>query len=286
MTRVSREEQEITRHSSGNGSRRRRYAGGEALCSTEESILAIIHRGLRRSVPDTLVFVAKRFNEQRGAGGCMKWPGATESGYLAPPNPRIQATAKILVSLPENPRSYLWVAEIQRDPSREVLMVTQPLPQSMTPAEIPLPMVPQSKLIIEQIDPILDLAFLNGEPLMLDPGRLPIYRRQDDRWVIRENATVPKPAPPPRNVRGRLILAGDSIQAQLPGLVCKGTVRPAFAPNARRKRLRGCPIQTRPIWYPRGITLSARTCPPSMRRPASRKMRVRYGHWQGWTAAP
>jgi hypothetical protein len=134
--------------------------------------------------------------------------------------------AKVRVTLSENPQDYVWVAEISRGDAREQLMVVQTRPQGTEAPGTTSRMAIRTELVFEADDPILDLAFRDGDLFVLDPRHLSLYRRQNDRWNPALTATLAQSRPLPRDVRGRLTVEGASIRAYLPGFICSGATGP------------------------------------------------------------
>jgi hypothetical protein len=141
-----------------------------------------------------------------------------------------QATRKLGVTLSETLYQYIWIAEIQHNPGYQVVMTTQAR-TSEPPAIEAARMTIQSKPIYEQNDPILDIKLLGDDMLLLDSKQFALYRRQNDRWIVVNSAPFKSSYSFPRDVRGRLGNSGNAIQAHLPGLLCNGTVKPAFEFN-------------------------------------------------------
>ncbi len=139
----------------------------------------------------------------------------------------LQTAAKIRVTLSENLQQYVWVAEIQRDQNHDLVMATQARADAPL-KDAALRMAIQAKLIYEQNDPILDLQLLNEELVVLDPGRLALYRRNNNQWELVHSATIKGSRPLPRDPRGRFSISGDTIQVYLSGMSCSGTMKPAF----------------------------------------------------------
>jgi hypothetical protein len=143
----------------------------------------------------------------------------------------VESPVKINVTLSENFQQYLWIAEIRRDQMCAIVMTARPrLPEALS-KESALRMTLQAKLIYEQTDPILDVELLGDELLVLDPWRLALYRRQEDRWELERSAPLKNSSPFLRDIRGRLIDSGGTFQVRLPGLACNGTIRPSLDLN-------------------------------------------------------
>jgi hypothetical protein len=144
------------------------------------------------------------------------------------------ATAKIRITISENPQDFLWVAEIMRGQAREQLMVVQTRPQSAGAAEVPPRMVIRTELIFESDEPLLDLAFREASLVVLDTRHLSLYRRLNDRWNLEKSAALAESRVWPRDVRGRLSLQGNAIRVRLPGGMCSGTIQPEFTLECTR----------------------------------------------------
>jgi hypothetical protein len=143
----------------------------------------------------------------------------------------VQSPVKINVTLSENLQQYIWIAEIRRNQTCTIMMATQPrLPEAQS-KEAALRMTLQAKPIYEQNDPILDVELLGDELLVLDPKRLALYQRQDDRWELERSAPLKNSIPFPRDIRGRLFDSGGTIQVHLPGFSCNGTIKPSLDLN-------------------------------------------------------
>ncbi len=139
-----------------------------------------------------------------------------------------QTTVKVQVTLSENYRQFIWIAEIRGDQRQDLLMTTQihsPIPSSK---EAALRMAVQARQIYEQNDPVLDLKLLNEELLVLDPDQLTLYHRSNDQWEIEHAVPIKGQGLMARDPRGRLSDAGDTIRIHLPGLSCNGTIKPAL----------------------------------------------------------
>ena len=122
----------------------------------------------------------------------------------------------LTLTISENLRGYVLVAEIHRDSETAVEMAEfQPASSLMTPARAPLSI--ESKLLWEQETPVLDVAFLGESMLVLDTGGLVRYERQEGKWE--HTATVELPLDV-RDPRGRLETNADTITIHEPGMTC------------------------------------------------------------------
>jgi hypothetical protein len=79
----------------------------------------------------------------------------------------------------------------------------------------------------EQDEQILDAAFTEATMLVLAPSKVTVYARgagSTGKWEPRQSAPIAPSKPWPRDLRGRLRIAGENFQAFLPGMVCNGAV--------------------------------------------------------------
>jgi hypothetical protein len=145
-----------------------------------------------------------------------------------------QSMVKIRVTLSESFQQYIWIAEIRKDQSYNVVITTQPRMPETPPKDAALRMAIQAKLIYEQNDPILDARLMGDELLILDPRRLSLYQHKNDQWELVSSAPI-KNVKPLRDIRGRLSNSGDSVQAYLPGQSCSGTTKPSLTLNCSQE---------------------------------------------------
>jgi hypothetical protein len=85
------------------------------------------------------------------------------------------------------------------------------------------------KLVWEQEEQILDVAFPAAGMLVLSPANVTLYTRQNGSWTLRREVPLAPGKPWPRDLRGRLHLTGTSFQAFLPGMACGGAAEPSLS---------------------------------------------------------
>lgn len=140
------------------------------------------------------------------------------------------ADAEVRVTVSENLRSFLWVAEIRRAGSQQNVIVTLPKPISAGVASGQQQYVLVKKLIWTQPEPILDFLLLDGgtdaksRMLVLEPERVSLFRSGHDHWELQSSADIRHEAPWPRDLRGRFAVTSQGIAAFLPGVECAITV--------------------------------------------------------------
>lgn len=134
---------------------------------------------------------------------------------LRQPANRVGTAVEVLVTATENARGPVLVIQLQKgqDTSVEIAAYTA------APAARTSDPVLASRLLWEQDQPILDLALIDDEMLVLGASEVTRYRRTSAGWDRTESRPVPLPG---RDPRGRMILSGESIALYLPGGSCKG----------------------------------------------------------------
>jgi hypothetical protein len=127
----------------------------------------------------------------------------------------------IRVTVRENVRGWLWVAEIAQGTDAHFAMLE-------VPAERTLPSTTQSSLVtlsstllVSSADPLLDVQFLDANTLLaLTPHSVGVYQRHGVQWQSLGTQPIATIAPVPRDPRGRLAMASAGYQAFLPGVHC------------------------------------------------------------------
>jgi hypothetical protein len=147
-----------------------------------------------------------------------------------------QAAATVAITLSENPASYVWVAEIRQGAGEvAVVMVSAPRPEGAIAARDSVPLSLRKIPLWTQDTPILDVAVLeeNATPThiaVLDPEKVSLYRWQGGKWQPEQTLPIVHERSWPRDVRGRLLPAGDHLlDAYLPGVICASTATVSLA---------------------------------------------------------
>ncbi|HUI57882.1 MAG TPA: hypothetical protein VLY04_23055 [Bryobacteraceae bacterium] len=139
----------------------------------------------------------------------------------------IAPAADIRITLSESASQYMMVAEAAKGEERQVWIASWK--RSAPAAQVSGGAALEKKLVWEQEEEILDLAFPATEMLVLAPSKLTLYARANDKWEMRQAAPLSPPKPWPRDVRGRLRVNGKTFQASLPGMACSGATAPALS---------------------------------------------------------
>jgi hypothetical protein len=182
-----------------------------------------------------------------GAGVTLAWRnasslGPTESGQIRSSFEAAlrQAGSRIVdaggldarVTLSENAAQYLLVEDARRGDERQVWISawTRKEPAAArTPAGLAL----DRRLVWEQEEQILDVAFPGASMLVLSPSSITLYAKTNSQWEARQSQRIAPPKAWPRDLHGRLRTAGATFQAFLPGMTCNGGVEPALTVQCR-----------------------------------------------------
>jgi hypothetical protein len=163
---------------------------------------------------------------------------------------------EVQVTLSENLRDFVWVAEIRRpvasdndEPdaaAREVVIEERPKPPAAAGTES---MVIEKKLMLEEDQRILDLAPLGRGLVVLDAEAVSIYENAGAGWQPKLSVRIPVSRPWPRDLRGRILVQGivqgiaqnnaqaGAYQAYLPGLTCNGNSGGGLSITCREESL-------------------------------------------------
>jgi hypothetical protein len=144
----------------------------------------------------------------------------------------VAPVAELRLTLSENQSQYLLVEEARKGDDRQVWMAAW---KRAAPAAAALPgMALDRKLVWEQEEQILDVAFLAAGMLVLSPSKVTLYTpREDGSWEPRRAVPLAPGKPWPRDLRGRLRVTGASFQAFLPGMECGGAAQPSLSVECR-----------------------------------------------------
>ena len=158
--------------------------------------------------------------------------GTELSGHGLRLAPGDQAAANVAVTLSENVREFVWVAEIQVGKNeKSVVMVAVPRADAALAPVSASGVVLRKQLLWSQEDPILDVAALDSGAHMavLDGSKLTLLHLEKGRWQPDQELPVQHAQAWPRDLRGRLVLGKDHLlDVYLPGVFCatssKGTL--------------------------------------------------------------
>jgi hypothetical protein len=135
--------------------------------------------------------------------------------------------AQVKATLAENLRGFVWVAEIVKGESHELVMIGVPRAAPAAIETSVAAMLLRSHKTMEQAAPILDFALIdvpNDPPrlLVLEPSKVVFYIFDSGQWKMQQSAPLLEPPNWPRDRRGRLRMARGSFEVFLPGRHCFG----------------------------------------------------------------
>jgi hypothetical protein len=144
----------------------------------------------------------------------------------------VAPVAELRLTLSENQSQYLLVEEARKGDERQVWMAAW---KRAEPAAAASPgMALDRKLVWEQEEQILDVAFPAAGMLVLSPSKVTLYApRENGSWEPRQAVPLAPGKPWPRDLRGRLRVTGASFQAFLPGVECGGAAEPSLSIECR-----------------------------------------------------
>ena len=173
------------------------------------------------------------FNQARGAFEDAVREAGGRVTEVAP-------VAEAHLTLSENQTQYLMVEEIRqlgqipKGDDRQVWIAAWRRAETAAHGNIAPGVTLEKKLVWEQNEPILDAVFPGGNLLVLSPGKVTLYARQNGQWEPRQSVPLMSVKPQPRDVRGHLRLNGANFQAYLPGLLaCSGSLEPELVMDCR-----------------------------------------------------
>jgi hypothetical protein len=141
-----------------------------------------------------------------------------------------QSAASVQISLSENPRFYVWVAEIRQGNAEPVIaIVSFAHGDEVGVVHDALPMSLRKILLWAQEERILDVAVLDEDSspqhiAVLDAEKVAIYRQKNGKWQTEQSLAITHARPWPRDLRGRIAMAKDHLfDVYLPGVFCRTT---------------------------------------------------------------
>jgi hypothetical protein len=87
----------------------------------------------------------------------------------------------------------------------------------------------EKKLVWEQDEQILDIAFPAAGMLVLSASNVTLYAHAGGQWESQRAIPLAPAQPWPRDLRGHVRVKGSAFQALLPGTLCTGAVEPALS---------------------------------------------------------
>jgi hypothetical protein len=143
----------------------------------------------------------------------------------------------VRVTLSQNVRGWVWIAEIVQGASQKVVMVSVPV---MGQAETPHTgtMALHKQLLFTSDEPILDviqLSAANTKSLVaLSPEHVMVFQSNGSTWTQQQKINLVRNAIMPRDPRGHLVATTDHLfDVYLPGAVCSSGASMPLVINCR-----------------------------------------------------
>ena len=137
--------------------------------------------------------------------------------------PMVQAR----VTVSENASQFLLVEEASKGEEHQVWIASWK--RGETAAVLPAGVALEKKLVWEQAEQILDVAFPPAGMLVLSPSSITLYARNGAQWEPQRTVPLSPAKPWPSDLRGHVHLKGAGFQALLPGMQCDGTTEPSLS---------------------------------------------------------
>ncbi len=135
------------------------------------------------------------------------------------------STSQIQVTVSENVREWLIVAEIRRGTDTRIVMAGVEKSGAGALARAGTAMAVRKSFLISQSDPILDAAVIDSGStrtlLLLSRSAVSLYGWSAGKWNLQRSIPIAHEAPFPADLRGRIVPAQDhAFDAYLPGVSC------------------------------------------------------------------
>jgi hypothetical protein len=198
----------------------RAVLGGVALCvllagaigaqTMDEAVRALARKTAARLTGSDAPRVVVRNLSNLSAGEVVKARTIFERA-LRRPAPRTAQPLEVTLTLAQNARGYVLVADFERGAEHGVEIVEYHPSAAPKMARAVL----ERQLLWEQETPILDAAVEGDRMYVLEPSALAVYSRQSGNWVRAE--TRPSESPVVRDPRGRIEIEGGIVDVFQPG---------------------------------------------------------------------
>lgn len=133
------------------------------------------------------------------------------------------ATAEVRITFSEDWQSYVWIAVIQQGPGRQMVMKRLPRSERAGPQHAPT-LTLRKSFVWQQETPMLDFYVDNQNLVVLEPGQISAYTKDNGQWRLRSVLGITHSQTWPRDLRGRLLVNGHEVAAFLPGTRCSGSL--------------------------------------------------------------
>ena len=136
-----------------------------------------------------------------------------------------ESANSIRVTLSENSRERVWVAEVEEGNETHVSVV-EAGPLTMEAAKNPSALVLRRETLVTSDEPVLSAVDVPAGLLLLDLDQVLLYSRLSGVWQQQQHASLTMTRPAGRDPRGALLASADgsSFDAWLADLHCNGNI--------------------------------------------------------------
>ena len=134
-----------------------------------------------------------------------------------------QAVVEVQITFSEDWQGYVWIANIQQGSTRQLVIKKLPRQQRVQNART-LTLTIHKIPVWQQETQILDFFQDNQNLILLEPEQISLYTSDSGQWRLRHTLGIPHEFSWPRDLRGRLEIHGNEMNAFLPGVRCNGRI--------------------------------------------------------------
>lgn len=142
------------------------------------------------------------------------------------------AANQLRITLSENTREQLWIAETVEGNQTRVVMVSF-APTRLAAAQSTAGITLHKQQVFTSREPVLSALEVTDSLIVLEPERIAVYARGPDTWNQRSAVPIHQKRSLSRDARGILIAgnSGQAFEAYLPGAACDGLHTASSSPG-------------------------------------------------------
>jgi hypothetical protein len=136
---------------------------------------------------------------------------------------RAEGAVNVAFTCSQNVRERVCAADVRRGDGSQLAIAARPH-DAVQSAQRSAPLALDVRTLFTHRTPILDVALSGDRLFVLEPAALMLYQRRENGWQPDRSRPIASSRVLPRDIRGRLRLDGATIEALLPGIVCRANV--------------------------------------------------------------
>jgi hypothetical protein len=136
---------------------------------------------------------------------------------------RGDGAAIVTFTCSQNLRERVCAAEIRKAGVSQLVIAARSHDAAQSPPPSPV-LALDVRTLFTHRTPILDVVLSGDRLFVLEPAALTRYQRRENEWQADRSRPISSSRVPPRDIRGRLRLDGTTVEALLPGVVCRANV--------------------------------------------------------------